>query len=208
MWCVECHTTFDWNTGRESFTTNIHNPHYYEWVRRNNNGVVPRNPLDVPHNPCADGRLPNVYSITSKYPTSTWLNRVTTLLRVLNHIRDYDVLPNQQNNVEEANRDLRIKYLLNELCEDLWKKQLQQREKKREFKLAKSQVCEMIITVAGQYLNEMANTRVHVNRVLAIEKDLAKIVQYYNESMRNVIERFNSKAKSNFINTTTWGFAN
>jgi hypothetical protein len=208
MWCVECHTTFDWNTGRETFTNNIHNPHYYEWVRRNNNGVVPRNPLDVPHNPCADGRLPNLYSITSKYPTSTWLNRVTALLRVLNHIRDYDVLPNQQYNMEEANRDLRIKYLLNELSEDLWKKQLQQREKKREFKVAKSQVCEMIITVAGQYLNEMANTRLHINRVLAIEKDLEKIVEYYNESMRNVIDRFNSKSKSNFINKTTWGFAN
>jgi hypothetical protein len=208
MWCVECHTTFDWNTGRETFTNNIHNPHYYEWVRRNNNGVVPRNPLDVPHNPCADGRIPNVYSITNKYPTSTWLNRVITLLRVLNHIRDYDVLPNQQYNVEEANRDLRIKYLLNELSEDLWKKQLQQREKKREFKVAKSQVCEMIITVAGQYLNEMANTRLHINRVLAIEKDLEKIVEYYNESMRNVIDRFNSKSKSNFINKTTWGFAN
>jgi hypothetical protein len=110
--------------------------------------------------------------------------------------------------VEEANIDLRIKYLLNELSEDLWKKQLQQREKKREFKVAKSQVCEMIITVAGQYLNEMANTRLHINRVLAIEKDLEKIVEYYNESMRNVIDRFNSKSKSNFINKTTWGFAN
>jgi len=41
MWCTECHTTFDWATGRETMTTNIHNPHYFEWVRRNNNGVVP-----------------------------------------------------------------------------------------------------------------------------------------------------------------------
>lgn len=208
MWCTECHTTFDWATGRETITTNIHNPHYYEWVRRNNNGVVPRNPLDIPHNPCGDGRLPQLYSITRNYPTSTWLTRITSLLRILNHIRDYDVVTNHNYNVETENRDLRIKYLLNEVTEEVWKKTLQQREKKWEFKVAKSQVCEMIITVAGQYLNEMANTRLHVNRVLEIEKDLEKIVDYYNESMKNVLDRFNSKAKGCFINRTTWGFAN
>jgi hypothetical protein len=32
MWCVECHTTFDWNTG-EIETGVIHNPHYYEFQR-------------------------------------------------------------------------------------------------------------------------------------------------------------------------------
>ena len=45
MWCVECHTTFDWNTG-EIETGVIHNPHYYEFQRRN--GTLQRNPGDVP----------------------------------------------------------------------------------------------------------------------------------------------------------------
>lgn len=206
MWCVECHTTFDWATGRETFTTNIHNPHYYEWVRRNNNGVVPRNPLDV--NPCGEGRLPYVGNITSKYCDDTTLRRIINLLRVLNHIRDYDVVRVYENGVEAENRDLRVAYLLNEVSEEVWKRKLQQREKQRDFKLAKTQVCEMIITVAGQYLNEIANERQHVTRVLQIEKDLEKIVEYYNESMKNVLDRFNSKAKGNYIDTTKWTFAN
>jgi len=122
-------------------------------------------------------------------------------------MRDYDVQPNQGYDVETANRDLRVDYLLNEITEEVWKKTLQQREKRRDFKVAKSQVCEMIITVTGQYLNELANNRVHINRVNEIVKDLEKIVDYYIESLKNVLERFNSKAKSSFINTVTWNFA-
>lgn len=33
MFCTMCNTAFDWVTGRIS-NTNIHNPHYFEWVRQ------------------------------------------------------------------------------------------------------------------------------------------------------------------------------
>jgi len=46
MYCVECHTAFSWRTLKIE-TGVIHNPHYFEYQRRANNGVVPRNPLDV-----------------------------------------------------------------------------------------------------------------------------------------------------------------
>lgn len=48
MWCPGCQTAFSWRTG-EIDTGVVHNPHYYEWQRKNNNGVAPRNPGD---NPC------------------------------------------------------------------------------------------------------------------------------------------------------------
>lgn len=46
MWCTQCHTSFSWRTGQETKDGEwIHNPHYYEWMRRNGK-VIPRTPGD------------------------------------------------------------------------------------------------------------------------------------------------------------------
>ena len=46
MWCTSCHTAFDWRTGKIEQV--VHNPHYYEFMRQQGNGEMPRNPLDLP----------------------------------------------------------------------------------------------------------------------------------------------------------------
>lgn len=43
MWCTKCHTAFDWVSGR--IQVNVHNPHYYEWLRTTRN--IQRNPADI-----------------------------------------------------------------------------------------------------------------------------------------------------------------
>jgi len=47
MWCTQCNTAFSWRSGKEVNET-VHNPHYFEWMRRQRpDGVIPRQPLDV-----------------------------------------------------------------------------------------------------------------------------------------------------------------
>jgi hypothetical protein len=54
MWCTKCETGFNWKTGRLE-TGIIHNPHFFEWQRtNNNNNGIPRTPGDV-----ICGGLPN-----------------------------------------------------------------------------------------------------------------------------------------------------
>ena len=33
MWCTQCHVAFDWKTG--AIQNSVHNPHYFEWLRKN-----------------------------------------------------------------------------------------------------------------------------------------------------------------------------
>jgi hypothetical protein len=48
MFCTECHTAFNWNTLRIENGV-IHNPHYFEWMRRQNEngGQMERNPNEI-----------------------------------------------------------------------------------------------------------------------------------------------------------------
>jgi len=46
MFCVECHTPWDWKSGR-IVTGQIHNPHYIDFLAQQNKGQAPRNPNDV-----------------------------------------------------------------------------------------------------------------------------------------------------------------
>ena len=48
MWCVNCHTTFDWKSLQIKKSGIIHNPEYFRYLREN--GItIPRNEND---NPC------------------------------------------------------------------------------------------------------------------------------------------------------------
>lgn len=161
MWCTQCHTAFSWRTGR--IETHIHNPHYYEWQRRNNGGVAPRNVGDFQ---C--GRELNHYTARhintklrdmykenghdSKYrkpveynsipdPSETpVMDKLTTkidnIVRTTIHLQRVQ-MPTYQVDQLEDNLNLRVDYLRNRITEDEFKIKIQRanklHQKKREI---------------------------------------------------------------------------
>ena len=148
MWCTQCHTAFSWRTGR--IETHIHNPHYYEWQRRNNNGQAPRNRNDIQCGLELDYRLHNIITQSLRRKinepdsfggepneaTALLLRRVERIIQSSLHLREVQ-LPTYLINHVENNQELRVSFLMNEISEEDFKIKVQrankQHEKKREI---------------------------------------------------------------------------
>lgn len=97
MWCTQCHTAFSWHTG-EIETHIVHNPHYFQWMREQGGGAVPRAPGDGP--PACGGvpalvariaaspSLPadNTVLPAARFQDETIQARLTHYIQLLQHI--------------------------------------------------------------------------------------------------------------------------
>lgn len=159
MWCTECHTAFDWASGRVE-TRNIHNPEYFRWMRENNE-VIPRNPLDEPYDPCGNNIITlnnlllklrmffvpeDTVNATRTFYGNRRVNiRNTTIIkdseqtikiidmhRMYNHISAV-VIPRYNNSLrinEDKLKDLRAYYILKKIDRNEFKRKVQMIHKK------------------------------------------------------------------------------
>lgn len=149
MWCTNCHTAFNWDTGR--IETRVHNPHYFEWMRRNNNGTIDRNPLDIQCGRNLDYRFISQFETLVRFVKRNCNNAfneqneekiqelITEIdiinnnrIRSVNHILEIDIPRYNNFDRENYNLDLRIKYINNEIDEKNFKTRICSSEKKRE----------------------------------------------------------------------------
>jgi len=90
MWCTQCQTTFSWRTGLKE-EGHTHNPHYYEFMRRNG-GAVPRTPGDLPGGaqPQVQCGMPTLQNLILRFnPELTFeYNRLITGWRNHHDMRD------------------------------------------------------------------------------------------------------------------------
>lgn len=157
MWCTQCQTGFSWRTGR--IENNVHNPHYFEWLRRTG-GNVERTPGDIPCGRELTHRSANeferlLYQKTRKPIESSSLviasdtcynntethnrlrhpnakpayDKILSTIRSLIHLNHVDRVRYETNVVLE-NQDLRIHYMRNKITPERFKSLLQQRNKK------------------------------------------------------------------------------
>ena len=133
MFCTCCGTAFSWNTGQKEKGI-IHNPHAFHWFKNNPEKEEEyRNGL---HNPCNDDDdfVPDVRSITQlKVNTKIIEILLSFTQNIFNFMNDInpDIINYLQN--EDTNRDLRVRYLKNEIDETKFKSLIHARDKKRHY---------------------------------------------------------------------------
>jgi hypothetical protein len=183
MWCTDCHTAFSWNTGNVVNGV-IHNPHYYEFLRKQGNGVAPRNAGDVP---C--GGVP-YYTILSRSLTrlDTVTQRIVMAIhRITAEIADQRVQQYQGHFNVNDNGDLGVMYLIKKMTKEDMKVELGKREAKRNKHLAIRAILEMFVTTSTMMLNNIVNeppasVQAFANTLL----EYNNLRLYVNENLMNI----------------------
>lgn len=203
MWCTECHTAFSWRTGR--IENNIHNPHYYEWMRRTG-GEIPRN-----HNEVQCGREIDHHfarSVNLLLASNVYLSRMRTfvseLVRQIIHNRWHE-LPRYQPDHIMNNQALRIQYLRNQISEDDFKCLLQRNDKrnrkKREYYNIHIMMINTMTDILFRFHSELnrdglitsVQSHEDVLPLKEILMEIFAIVDYTNECFESAARSFSCK---------------
>ena len=220
MWCTQCHIAFSWRTGLK-VTGTIHNPHYYEAQR---NGVIAavQNPGAV-----ACGGIPEYYRFrqilntfvdkspwsqavkhnNSNYPSIyLWkeaheiIKRLEQIHRGINHFQNVVIDPMRQK-VQQItdNKDLRIKYLMDECDENNFKKNIARRDKAHEKIQQQLHVYELMNTVSTERLVALFNN-FNIENIIDCINSLERVRKYCNEQLDKI--GHNYKLQMSFIRET------
>jgi hypothetical protein len=127
MFCISCQTPFSWTSGKIVTSGPIHNPHYYEWMKRTG-GAMPRNPADVP---C--GGFPGAWELV-RFPRGVrreHANLFYEFHRICQELQDISTRNFRTHFDNTSFTQMNVKFLLGELDEKKWGQQLAIAEKKK-----------------------------------------------------------------------------
>jgi len=195
MWCVQCHTAFDWNTGI-IYDGHVHNPEYFRYLRESGQNI-PRNPNDgVFGNRCT--RLPQPSEVRRALGYGELHGKQhlwTGWYDYLNHVRGY-MLPHEIRNFRDMDySEYRIAYLNDEITQEEWKKNLKMKMKKHELQMERYLILDMFCNVITDlFINLVENQELYVFSDAA-----AKIFEYTNSQMEKLNKKFSSKDSRYFL---------
>jgi hypothetical protein len=153
MWCTQCNIAFSWKSGREVGGT-VHNPHYYEWMRKQNLSGI-RNPGEI-----VCGGIPNFRHLSvamlvySTYISKEYSALISQYHRGVSHIH-YAVLGPLRTGINNVidNSDIRVRYLMNEIDDKSFASTISRRDNIRQKNIAMVRLFEMYNTVLIERFN-------------------------------------------------------
>jgi len=215
MWCPQDNVAFSWRTGQLD-TGHVHNPHYYEYQRRVNNGQIPRNPGDNPCNQiCLRQELlrvtnnivnileskksnmkngdPNKFLadelIKRVVPLKNWMGLLWWIVQQTIRNRQYHSIETINSFEREMTR-IRIKYINKDISKENMGTLILKADKARAKAQAKTQIYDLIMEVSKEQFNTLANAR--------REKDLVKLVKAVSdfcENIQSILQYFNEEMR-------------
>jgi len=178
MWCTQCHTAFDWRTGHIE-TGRIHNPHYFEFKKRT------REHGDIP---C--GGVPTYRELKEAGSSKEMLDVSIELYRIERE------LMYRFGYLYDDNLYLRMKYMLNEITEEDFKRELQRRDKYNAKVGDIRDIYRMFLDTVGdilrQYMLNMSNEHVYMG-------EIDGLIQYTNIVMARIRKRYTSRVPHNIM---------
>ena len=155
MYCVMdgCQTAFDWVSGN-IVTGVIHNPHYYEWLRRREGGTLEREAGDIP---C--GGMPNTWQMVTVIRDVNLPEQLNTAVlerfRNLQELIDHRMLDYPSRLPQLANKEDDVSYLLNEITDEVWQSRLERTESKFLKKKEIGQILQTVATAGSDMMNRI-----------------------------------------------------
>ena len=141
MFCTSCKTAFDWRTGRVEKGV-IHNPHYFEWMRRNGDNA--RTVGDIQ---C--GREIDHYFVNQFGRTMIKRKEFDEDCRRIIHTRHIDI-PNLREPIDTSG--IREEFLMKKFDEKHFKMMIHKKKKKQELNNEIVQVLDMYVNAATDIL--------------------------------------------------------